>query len=214
MAISDIDHTAVASPVPTCAPRGRVAGWSVGQWRGNIADVCILKKAVRMYLPSLPMPRIPLSGLLGRLPTLPLSSVWVSLFNALAWRGLRNLDWSAVQGRRFRVHVRDLGVKLHFSVDAGGLRSQLSDHADVVFTATARDFMRLALRIEDPDTLFFNRRLLIKGNTDLGLTVKNMLDAVELDDLLTSLPAPAAMALRALRERILAADALPQAGAA
>ena len=53
----------------------------------------------------------------------------------------------------------------------------------------AADFARLALRLEDPDTLFFNRRLLIEGDTDLGLTVKNMLDAVELETAAAGMPA-------------------------
>jgi predicted lipid carrier protein YhbT len=39
--------------------------------------------------------------------------------------------------------------------------------------------MQLLARQEDPDTLFFNRELSIEGDTELGLVVKNMLDAVE-----------------------------------
>ncbi|MGB5009839.1 MAG: SCP2 sterol-binding domain-containing protein [Candidatus Dechloromonas phosphoritropha] len=38
--------------------------------------------------------------------------------------------------------------------------------------------MQLLARQEDPDTLFFNRELEINGDTELGLIVKNMLDAV------------------------------------
>ena len=44
----------------------------------------------------------------------------------------------------------------------------------------ARCFLRLAQRQEDPDTLFFSRRLSIEGDTELGLVVKNALDALEL----------------------------------
>lgn len=40
-------------------------------------------------------------------------------------------------------------------------------------------FLQLAARQEDPDTLFFNRTLSIEGDTELGLIVKNMLDAME-----------------------------------
>ena len=40
--------------------------------------------------------------------------------------------------------------------------------------------MRLAQRQEDPDTLFFSRRLAMEGDTELGLVVKNALDALEL----------------------------------
>jgi hypothetical protein len=37
-----------------------------------------------------------------------------------------------------------------------------------------------ATRKEDPDSLFFNRRLSLEGDTELGLVVKNTLDALEL----------------------------------
>ena len=66
---------------------------------------------------------------------------------------------------------------------------------DLTLTATAQDFLALALRREDPDTLFFGRRLLMEGDTELGLLVKNFLDALELKP---SLPAPRD-ALRVLR---------------
>jgi predicted lipid carrier protein YhbT len=39
--------------------------------------------------------------------------------------------------------------------------------------------MLLARRQEDPDTLFFSRRLSMEGDTELGLLVKNTLDAIE-----------------------------------
>ena len=41
----------------------------------------------------------------------------------------------------------------------------------------------LGMRKEDPDTLFFSRRLVVEGDTELGLIAKNTLDAVELPKL-------------------------------
>jgi predicted lipid carrier protein YhbT len=157
---------------------------------------------------SIRLPAIPFGRVAAALPSLPVSAAFVALFNLAAWRALQDLDWAHLEGKRFCVHVRDLGLKSHFSVARAGLRAQFGDHADVTFTASSRDFLRLALRLEDPDTLFFNRRLLIEGNTDLGLTVKNMLDAVELDALLSSLPKPAAFVLRNLRQRMLDEEAV------
>lgn len=52
--------------------------------------------------------------------------------------------------------------------------------ADVTLSATAHDFLLLAQRQQDPDTLFFSRRLSMEGDTELGLVVKNALDAIEL----------------------------------
>jgi predicted lipid carrier protein YhbT len=52
--------------------------------------------------------------------------------------------------------------------------------ADVTIAACAHDFLLLALRDEDPDTLFFSRRLAMEGDTELGLAVKNAFDAADL----------------------------------
>ena len=51
---------------------------------------------------------------------------------------------------------------------------------DLTIRAHASDFIALARRSQDPDTLFFNRRLSMEGDTELGLMVKNTLDAMEL----------------------------------
>lgn len=61
---------------------------------------------------------------------------------------------------------------------------------DVTISASAYDFYRLSRREEDPDTLFFSRRLVMEGDTELGLLLKNTLDAMELNvfELMKSLP--------------------------
>ena len=40
----------------------------------------------------------------------------------------------------------------------------------------ATDLLLLASRLEDADTLFFQRRLEVTGDTELGLTARNLLD--------------------------------------
>lgn len=130
----------------------------------------------------------PLARIITRLPPWPASRAFAAACNLAAWPSLKELDWEHVQGRRFCVTVKDMGLRLHFSIRADGFRAERNGLADVTFTATAQDFARLALRLEDPDTLFFNRRLLIEGDTDLGLTVKNMLDAVELESVTAAMP--------------------------
>ncbi|MEZ5453751.1 MAG: SCP2 sterol-binding domain-containing protein [Thiothrix sp.] len=138
--------------------------------------------------------------LLSRLPAYPASLTFVTAFNLTVWKSLQDLDWEELQGRRFCVHVRDVGVRLRFSVTRTGLKAETAGQADVTFTATLMDFIRLALRLEDPDTLFFNRRLLIEGDTDLGLRTKNMLDGVEFETLLASFPDLPGRMLKHLRE--------------
>ncbi|MBU1664886.1 MAG: SCP2 sterol-binding domain-containing protein [Gammaproteobacteria bacterium] len=150
-----------------------------------------------MKLPNFPKP---LARFVSTLPSWPASRAFVAAGNLVAWPSLRDLDWSHVAGRRFRVQVSDLGLKLYFSVTAKGFRALHNGLADVTFTATAQDFARLALRLEDPDTLFFNRRLLIEGDTDLGLMVKNMLDAVELETAAAGMPGGMGRVVMKLRQ--------------
>lgn len=150
-----------------------------------------------MRLPDFPRP---LARLLAALPPYPASLAFAAGSRILAWPALRGLDWSPVLGRRFCLYVRDLGVRVYFSLHEDGFRAESSGPVDVTFTATAADLARLALRLEDPDTLFFNRRLLIEGDTNVGLTVKNLLDTVELESVLGAMPAGLGSAVINLRQ--------------
>ena len=51
--------------------------------------------------------------------------------------------------------------------------------ADASIAGGFKEFLLLAARREDADTLFFARRLRMSGNTELGLYLKNFLDAFE-----------------------------------
>ncbi|MCX7672132.1 MAG: SCP2 sterol-binding domain-containing protein [Thiobacillaceae bacterium] len=108
------------------------------------------------------------------------------------------MDWRRLRGRRFCILVQDLGLKAYFALSDAGFAPQVAAAAEVTYAARAEDFLRLALRLEDPDTLFFDRRLIIEGDTELALAAKNLLDAVELETALKRLPPP----LRAIIERI------------
>lgn len=149
-----------------------------------------------MKFPAFPQP---LARMVAHLPAWPPSVAFAAACNRAAWPTLRELDWSAAYGKRFRVHVKDLGLSIYLSVREDGLKAEKTGPVDVTFTATAEDFARLSLRLEDPDTLFFNRRLLIEGDTDLGLTLKNLLDAVDWDELSHRMPLGLGRLLQALR---------------
>ena len=51
----------------------------------------------------------------------------------------------------------------------------------MTFAASLNDLILIAGRKEDPDSLFFQRRLRIEGDTELGLELKNLLDSIDLD---------------------------------
>ena len=99
-----------------------------------------------------------------------------------------------LRGRPMCIRVEDAGIDFCVRLGERGfvpLYEQVQP--DVTFSACAYDFYLMARRLEDPDTLFFTRRLRIEGDTELGLVVKNALDAVDW----LALPAP----LRAVFER-------------
>lgn len=82
-----------------------------------------------------------------------------------------------LKGRLLRLEVAGLGFAPQLTLGPLGLRAALGT-PDVTVRASFEDYVRLALRQEDPDTLFFSRRLVIEGDTALGLEIKNALDAL------------------------------------
>ena len=85
-----------------------------------------------------------------------------------------------LRGRPIGIRVEDAGIDFRVRLGERGFVPLFGDvKPDVVFTASAFDYYLMARRLEDPDTLFFNRRLRIEGDTELGLMVKNALDAVD-----------------------------------
>jgi predicted lipid carrier protein YhbT len=126
------------------------------------------------------LPR-PLGALLARLPAYPGS---VLLSTALDLGLADQLPEDVRQyllNKKLRIHVRD--ARLTFDFSWTGERFSAcpgGGQADLTISANAYDFLQLAQRREDPDTLFFSRRLSMEGDTELGLVVKNALDALEL----------------------------------
>jgi predicted lipid carrier protein YhbT len=88
---------------------------------------------------------------------------------------------SELDGRSVCLDVRDAGTQLHFVVHNGQLVAAGSRDSEVFIHGDLRDFLDLATRAEDPDTLFFHRRLSIDGDTEAGLHLKNLLDAHDFD---------------------------------
>jgi len=80
-----------------------------------------------------------------------------------------------LSGRRIGIEVRDLGLRWVLGVEDGRLRA-LDGEAQASVRGTATDLLLLASRLEDADTLFFQRRLELTGDTELGLTARNLLD--------------------------------------
>jgi len=142
-----------------------------------------------MKIPAFTLPT-PLARLGARLPQLPPTLALVAGLNLALDRVLPRDTLEPLTGKRLLLKVTDAGMALRFTLTPRGFRPLLDGRApDLTISATTRDYLALALREEDPDTLFFSRRLLMEGETDLGLLVKNTLDAVDWDSVSTRLAA-------------------------
>ncbi|HLT44504.1 MAG TPA: SCP2 sterol-binding domain-containing protein [Luteimonas sp.] len=80
-----------------------------------------------------------------------------------------------IAGRRLGIEVSDLGLHCVLRWRGGRLHA-VQAPAEATVRGTATDLLLLAARLEDADTLFFQRRLVLTGDTELGLTVRNLLD--------------------------------------
>lgn len=100
-----------------------------------------------------------------------------------------------LEDARVRIKVTDLNID--WLIDVREDRFVPLDRnldGDVTISGESPDFLKLATRLVDPDTLFFQRRIRIEGDTELGLGIKNMMDGMDWDDL----PVPLRILLQTL----------------
>jgi predicted lipid carrier protein YhbT len=122
--------------------------------------------------------------LVSRLPTLPPSFVMTKILNLALQTVIRSGNLKLLYGKQIAIRVTDVGLRLYFTVKPEGFAATGTNATpDLAISATLQDFYLLATRQEDPDTLFFNRRLVVEGDTELGLVAKNTLDGIELPQL-------------------------------
>ncbi|WP_305856826.1 ubiquinone anaerobic biosynthesis accessory factor UbiT [Balneatrix alpica] len=110
-------------------------------------------------------------------------------------------DLDFMQGRYLGIAVEEIELRLVLSLVNSSKGSRLClclrEEADAWIKGSPVAFIKMVTRQEDPDTLFFQRKLVIEGDTELGLAVKNMLDSLDTP----AWPAPVQQGL-ALGERL------------
>ena len=123
----------------------------------------------------------PVGSVLSRLPAYPGSLLFVTGLNLALAKSLAPDVTQMLLGKKLRLRVTDAQWTFDFAwLNGRFVASQNPGEADLTISASAYDFVLLARRQEDPDTLFFSRRLSMEGDTELGLLVKNTMDAIEL----------------------------------
>jgi len=124
-------------------------------------------------------------GMPGRLTPYPVQKRVLSLVLNQAFREpLRHGELDFLENAKVRIRVTDISID--WLIRVGGeaivpLDRNLGE--DVSISGESTDFLLLATRHADPDTLFFQRRIRIEGDTELGLGVKNTMDSMDWDDL-------------------------------
>jgi predicted lipid carrier protein YhbT len=138
------------------------------------------------------MPKI-LRPSLRLLPFPAQKALLLSALTSVFKEAIEDGDFEFLQGKWLKISIIDLALDWWLSFDQDKLvmasMSELKSSdiiEDVSFSATGDDLILIAGRKQDPDTLFFQRRLKIEGDTELGLEVKNLIDAIDIDQLPSS----------------------------
>ena len=88
-----------------------------------------------------------------------------------------------MEGKRLQLSITDTRNCWKFIICNHRLMddSRSREVADVHIQGDMKTFLLLATGSEDPDSLFFSRHLSLEGNTEDGLYIKNLIDAMDFD---------------------------------
>jgi len=130
--------------------------------------------------------RLPWPGPFKYLPKLVQLKVAEKACNRLLQEQIEYGDLDFLEGVTLRLQIKDMGFDWAITKVGNQLSfSKGFDGAETTFAGNSKELLLVASRREDPDTLFFQRRLSIEGDTELGLEVKNLIDSVDMDEMPT-----------------------------
>lgn len=175
------DTAPAGTPDPPAAPQPSLACFLPAGLRARLeARFMDFIKGPHPRLPSFVVPE-PLAKINARLPKLPPTLALTTALNLAPESILPRAPLKPLTGRRLCLCVLDAGLRLDFTLGANGrfhpCRANADTPPEMTISASLRDFIALALGEEDADTLFFARRLLMEGDTSLGVLVKNTLSS-------------------------------------
>lgn len=85
-----------------------------------------------------------------------------------------------LRDREVEIAVKERALRAAFRIrERHFVPTRPSGNPHLRFRASARDFALIAAREADADTLYFQRRLVVEGDTESALLVKNTLDSLE-----------------------------------
>jgi len=116
------------------------------------------------------------------IPSIVHNKLLTTTLNRVFAQELKEGELNFLQDKVVKIFIDDIGIEYRFTLKQNKL--SLAGHcqsADLSLKGTVYDYLLLASRREDTDTMFFNRRLHMHGDTELGLYVKNFLDGLDMD---------------------------------
>lgn len=128
------------------------------------------------FLPAFPAA---LRSVIRRLPVAPPSYMLALALNRLLLPRLDASSRAELAGRAVELEVSDVGLRCLMLLDGKGFRvAPAGSPVALRISAAAEIFWRLLQGTDDPDTMFFDRSLVMEGDTEFGLLLKNTLDAI------------------------------------
>jgi len=121
----------------------------------------------------------------SKLPNNLQTSVLSQVFNKIMKPLIVDEELEFLRDRQLEIVVADLDYRFYLTLKNSEIlvTGQIAQKPDVTFSGQMDALMSLVLRTQDPDTLFFQRQLLVTGDTEMGLELKNMLDDFDLEQL-------------------------------
>lgn len=120
-----------------------------------------------------------LKPLVRRLPMQPPAFALCAVLNRVLRPRLPADAVPPLSGRTVEVAVTDLGLTLRLRLgERGFVPAPGGDPAVLRIAADVAAYWRLLRGEDDADRLFFERALVMEGDTEMGLVLKNTLDAL------------------------------------
>ncbi len=120
-----------------------------------------------------------------KMPLIVNQRVIDKLLNQLFFEQIQDGDFDFLSQRQLQVEVIDAKLFVGLSFNNGKIGchhfSAESINADATLSINSFDAILLAEQQVDPDTLFFQRKLKIRGDTELAHHVKNTIDTLDPD---------------------------------
>jgi predicted lipid carrier protein YhbT len=114
-----------------------------------------------------------------RLPVQPPSFVLARVLDRMLLPRLPADASRALSNRTVEISISDLGLRVRLQLAPGGFRVAPSRSETALrIVAPASSYLRLLRGEDDADRLFFERALVMEGDTEMGLVLKNTLDAI------------------------------------